>query len=437
MAITVGTLDDTGYVNSDNEHDLTVVLPANVGGLLVYVGNTVVCDAYIATFDPGGPNEVVNDTPAVINNLSDNRCMFFWFPSSALPASGTYTCRITHVNPNFPNSGMAAQVFPLDGGGAALGIRQVTSNTASSTSTITATFPAAVAAGSLVVQGLATSDDPTCTFNDLANETLDIQSATLARNSYGTAYEVDPVEDQAYSITLSTSAGRVITVAIEIEEVGGGGDTTAPTYSSNPALDSVTATSVTVVATAADETDALVNHYAVAVSNDASAPSAAQIKAGQDSTGAGAIASGSDLAVDNGVEASITLTGLTASTPYDIYWTCEDLSGNLAAPQKVDATTNAAPSLALQLDALGGDNLLVDIDTGTNQNQTNIEVVVLSGAAGSRVIVYQGTADITDGVLENIVDAAFDTVDATFEVIVIVSGTVRGVFPATVVDLNA
>lgn len=148
------------------------------------------------------------------------------------------------------------------------------------------------------------------------------------------------------------------------------GDTTAPTYSVNPALNSKTATSITVDATASDETDASVNHYAVAVANGAAAPSPAQIAAGQDSTGSAALASGSDLAVTNGVEGSIVLSGLTASTNYDIYYTVGDSSSNYAAAQKLDVKTKAEVSSA----SIAADGLTVTI---------NFTEAMTTGAGGS------------------------------------------------------
>lgn len=120
-----------------------------------------------------------------------------------------------------------------------------------------------------------------------------------------------------------------------------GGDTTAPTCSVSPAEDSVTSSSITVDATCSDETDASVNHYAVAVADAAAAPSPAQIAAGQDSTGSAALAACSDLAVTNAAEGQCALTGLSASTAYDVYYTVGDSAPNYLTPVLINSTTSA------------------------------------------------------------------------------------------------
>lgn len=97
-----------------------------------------------------------------------------------------------------------------------------------------------------------------------------------------------------------------------------------------------------------------------------------------------------------------------------------------------EAVTLADP--ALRLDAEGGDNLLKDTDSGASLTSEGIEYIVLGGEAGARQIVDQGTADITDGALDDLVGPW--GVDDTFEVALIVDGSVRGIFPATVVDRN-
>lgn len=147
--------------------------------------------------------------------------------------------------------------------------------------------------------------------------------------------------------TLGASASWDL-VGLSFEDAGGSpADTTAPTYSSNPAESTTGADQTTCVATASDETDSTVDHYAVVVANGATAPNATQIQAGQDSTGSAAIASGSDTGVSNGAEASINLTGLSSVTAYDVYWTVVDSSGNAATPQRIDITTTASgPSAA-------------------------------------------------------------------------------------------
>ena len=124
-------------------------------------------------------------------------------------------------------------------------------------------------------------------------------------------------------------------------------DTTAPIYSVVPAIDSVTDASITADATAADETDATVDHLALVLADGGVAPADDAEFLTWHAAGAGSngvLAVGTTAGVANGVEGSITLTGsLSASTAYDVYYAVQDSSGNLNLAAKLDATTSAAP----------------------------------------------------------------------------------------------
>ena len=85
--------------------------------------------------------------------------------------------------------------------------------------------------------------------------------------------------------------------------------------------------------------------YYVVLADGAIAPTAAQVKAGQDSTGnAVAADKKGDFALTANTEASANVTGLAASTAYDIFVIAEDASGNLTAVAKFDVSTTAAPA---------------------------------------------------------------------------------------------
>ena len=102
------------------------------------------------------------------------------------------------------------------------------------------------------------------------------------------------------------------------------------------------------------------------------------------------------------------------------------------------APTVAASVLGLRLDDSGGDNLLRDTDTGALITQSAVEVVVIDGTPGSRSIVYQGTVDITSGVMDDIIDPVFSTLSDTFLVVLAQSATIATPpIPATVVDTAA
>lgn len=87
--------------------------------------------------------------------------------------------------------------------------------------------------------------------------------------------------------------------------------------------------------------------YYVVVANDATAPSAAQVKAGHDSTDSAATKSG-NTSVTASTDATFNITGLSATTAYDAYFVTEDSSGNLmSSPTKVDIATRYAKTITI------------------------------------------------------------------------------------------
>ncbi|MFV3078023.1 DUF4347 domain-containing protein, partial [Niveispirillum fermenti] len=139
----------------------------------------------------------------------------------------------------------------------------------------------------------------------------------------------------------TTSTARTSTINLNT-----GSDTTPPTFDVAPSVGSATTDGFTPSASL-DEAGTV---YYVVVANNATAPTAAQVKAGQDSTGAVALKSGNSTANSGNFDSSFSaVTGLTAGTDYDVYFVAEDSAGNLmVTPVKVDASTtagggNAAP----------------------------------------------------------------------------------------------
>jgi|GEM_PF-4595949 len=123
-----------------------------------------------------------------------------------------------------------------------------------------------------------------------------------------------------------------------------GTDTAAPVFSSGPSVSATTPDGHTIGATI-NEPGTI---YGVRLANGAPAPSSAQVKAGQDSTGAAAPEAKSGVA-DNSV--SLVFSTGSVSTPYDYYIVAEDdeATPNLqASPTLVEATTSptAVPGIS-------------------------------------------------------------------------------------------
>ncbi len=202
---------------------------------------------------------------------------------------------------------------------------------------------------------------------------------------------------QSYEFSLTGAANTVIKA--------GAIDTTAPTFDVAPSVGSVTSTGFTPTASI-DEAGVI---YYVVVADGASAPTAAEIKAGLASGGGGALAAASarvDSAPFTGNFSAIT--SLTASTAYDVYFVAQDDEGtpNLqSSATKVDATTPAAapsdtsaPTLASSTpadDAIGvavGSNIVLTFSENIQAGNGNI---VISNGTGDTRTIPVGDAQIT------------------------------------------
>lgn len=152
------------------------------------------------------------------------------------------------------------------------------------------------------------------------------------------------------------------------------GDATAPTCSAAPTEHSDTDTTVTVDATCSDETDATVDHYWAVTANDATDPTAEELRT--DTYGGTFIdRDASDAGVSNGVESQVTLTGLSASTSYDVFHTVCDSSDNCKTVVQVDITTDATALACTVTDSspTADGSTEIDCTGGTGGNIASID----------------------------------------------------------------
>jgi endonuclease/exonuclease/phosphatase family metal-dependent hydrolase len=122
-------------------------------------------------------------------------------------------------------------------------------------------------------------------------------------------------------------------------------DNTAPTFANTfPKANNINNTTFDV----ASNINEVGKTYFVVLPDNATAPTAAQIKAGNDATNA-AVANNLKGTINHtsaNADFSGSVTGLTASTSYDVYAVAEDGSFNLNTPVKIDVTTTAGDVLA-------------------------------------------------------------------------------------------
>lgn len=161
------------------------------------------------------------------------------------------------------------------------------------------------------------------------------------------------------------------------------GDTTAPTLSSP--TDAANGQTASTGSVSTDEGNGTL--YWV-VTTSATAPSAAQVKLGQDNTGTAATASGSQAVSATGVQ-NITPSGLTASTAYTTHFMHEDTASNQSAVASASGfTTSAAATVpAAMVDANWS------VVTGSNPGEIDFTVASAPSNGGSAITKYQYTTD--------------------------------------------
>ncbi|MFJ5331201.1 putative Ig domain-containing protein [Pectobacterium versatile] len=155
-----------------------------------------------------------------------------------------------------------------------------------------------------------------------------------------------------YSVRLQVSDGaatydKVVSLVVV--------DDIAPTFDQSPSVSNATVGGFN-LSGSLTETG---NVYYVVVADGASAPTATQVIAGQTATGSSATASGSQVLGSSPFNFSFTLTGLAASTAYDVYVVARDSAGNnTVSVVKVDATTTSAGT-APTLSATGNNPVFI------------------------------------------------------------------------------
>jgi len=176
--------------------------------------------------------------------------------------------------------------------------------------------------------------------------TVDGQTATSVHDSGADAYVTfaNLTTDGSGDLVITSdkaAAVNEITVVSALRLTAQAPDTTPPSWVATwPQVDTVT----TDGATARGQIDEDGTAYYVVVADGAGAPSSVQVKAGQDSGGGAALASGS-IALSASTEGADAFSGLNAGTAYDVYFVAEDDEGTpniQASPVKVDFTTAAS-----------------------------------------------------------------------------------------------
>ncbi|MFC4210203.1 gliding motility-associated C-terminal domain-containing protein [Pedobacter lithocola] len=179
------------------------------------------------------------------------------------------------------------------------------------------------------------SKDNTTFTTSIAYTTAEISATPTVYVRYSPATTGASTGNVAISSTGATS------INVSLTGTGVAGDltppVTTPTYpkTTNPTLTSIDLTN--------NINEAGTSYY-VLLASGAAAPTPAQVKAGQSSTGAAAFKFGSFANTAN-VDATTTIAGLTAGTTYVIYVAAQDATGNLQTTVSTVGAITANPPL--------------------------------------------------------------------------------------------
>ncbi|MCW9709176.1 beta strand repeat-containing protein, partial [Fodinibius salsisoli] len=231
---------------------------------------------------------------------------------------------------------------------------------------------------------------------DTDNSSFNISGSDLRAN------DASNLASGSYSVRIQTDDGidtyqKAFTITVN--------DDLAPNYeNSTPSLSGTTVSQTTLTV----RLNEIGTAYYVAVPDGDGAPSASQVKNGQNSSGSEALASGSITISSASQDFTDDITGLSSNTAYDIYVVSQDDEGtpNLqGSPTKVDVTTDA-PDTDGSLTAAGGVSEPVGINSILDTSGEAVDVFdfTLSDGGGG-----DGFAMTVSEITVNVSGTATDT----------------------------
>ncbi|WMN90024.1 Ig-like domain-containing protein [Vibrio parahaemolyticus] len=263
-------------------------------------------------------------------------------------------------------------------------------------------------AGSAIMTGTGDTD------GNGATVTITPSSGSATFTGMALTYTASGGSDETFNLQAS-SGGLTAATSSQMTAIV---DSNAPTFDVTPSLSSVSVSGATLSVDLDEEGTA----YYVVVADGASAPSSAQIKAGQDSTGVSALASGN--INTSGTTGSTTISGLEDGTSYDVYVVAQDSIANLqTSPTQLDlTTTNILPDISS-----------ITVSGSPAANASSVDFVVSFGDDVSNISTDDFTAKL-DGNIDS--GVAVTSVFASSGTSVTVTVSVSNVDGAVRLDLN-
>ncbi|MCB2408983.1 T9SS type A sorting domain-containing protein [Hymenobacter lucidus] len=202
-------------------------------------------------------------------------------------------------------------------------------------------------------------------------------SSAVTGLAAGTNYDVYFVAEDNVAPTPNT---QTVATKVDVTTLAGG-DVIPPSFATgSPSISGTTVSGFTLSSTI----DEVGRTYYVVLLSGAAAPTAAQVKAGQDASGTTVTIRGSFANPSSNTAATASITGLAGSTAYTVYVVAEDATPNLQAnPVALNVTTLTPPPAITGLNpTIGPVGTSVTI-SGTNLN--TITSVTFGGVAATNV----------------------------------------------------
>jgi hypothetical protein len=209
------------------------------------------------------------------------------------------------------------------------------------------------------------------------NEGAPISGATL---STYTLQLSDQGDDISITVTATNVGGSASATSLEVGPIGASGDVTPPTLSGfSVEPDGEHAALLTVTTNEGNGT-----FYWVVQPDGLPAPSAAQIAAGLNGSGAAAVSSGSILVSSVDTFGGANPSGLISGTVYDAYGVQYDAVGNASVVHTDQFTTVGAPAPVLSAaTALDFSDIFAWGEVTTNNSTGTLYAVVVASAAAT------------------------------------------------------
>lgn len=263
-------------------------------------------------------------------NTADMPHRLFTLVGSSVP-TGVKTVAITSNNSSRKPGGFVVVVQDTSGGTLSISGEEAQSYSINNTFAFT---KSSTTTGDFVL-ALTRSDRQSTTFGTGSAGTTCTASVNCLSFQGDAWYKNSAAGTTALNASYATPNARpdLVAVTITSTNAGGGGDVTAPVLSS-PVSSSVASTTATVGVTTDDTNGTL---YSVITASN-TAPSVAQIQAGQNDLGIAAVWSGNQVITSAGAK-TFSATGLTSGTTYYVYFQHKDAAGNDSLVSSAGFTT--------------------------------------------------------------------------------------------------